>query len=128
MERIIKFILVLFLCLLPTVPTLADTVQPVRQAVLSDCVKIFPIGFEKLYYLTLASTNEYNYNINEIQSKAGYIVFTTNTKRKFLASIVYVSSSKSMLKITPYDGIYNFTTDVPQKMFKYIELNQSKSF
>lgn len=128
MERIIKLIVVLFLCILPCMSVSAETMQQNRQVVLSDCIKTFPIGFEKLFYLTLASTNEYNYNINEIQSKAGYIVFTTNTKRKFLASIVYVSSSKSMLKITPYDGVYNFSIDIPQKFFKYIELNQAKSF
>ena len=130
MERIIKFLVLLFLIFIPCLPVIsapaAQTSQ--QQAVLADCVKTFPVGFEKVYYLTLSAVNEYNYTINEIQTKSGYIVFTTNTKRKFLASIVYVSSSKSMLKITPFDGVYNFACEIPQKIFKYIELNQSKNF
>jgi len=111
-----------------TAQTVSQVKTTTKQAVMSDCIKTFPIGFEKLYYLTLAAANEYNYNIDEIQTKSGYIVFSIAGKRKFLASIIYVSSSKSMLKITPYDGIYNFTTETPQNIFKYVELNQNKTF
>ena len=33
-----------------------------------------------------------------------------------------------MLKITPYNGVYEFALSVPQDIFKYIETYQTKSF
>ena len=135
MERIIA--LLLLLCIMsigspnfvkaePTTTTATQT-QTVKAPEPTDCVKTFPIPYDKLFYLTLAATNEYNYQIKEIQSKSGYIIFETGY-RKYLASIVYVSSTKSMLKITPYSGNYDFPLTVIQNMFKYVELYQDKKF
>jgi hypothetical protein len=103
------------------------TIKLLFVAIIGLC-SIAPIGYEKLFFLTLASTNEYDYNIDEIQTKGGYIVFNTSSNQKFLATIVYVSSTKSMLKITPYNNSYSFSKEIPQKVFNYIETNQSKSF
>lgn len=130
MERIIRFIFGILIICFSIYGVQANTVpaKPLVNAALSDCVKTFPIGYEKLYYLTLSAVNEYYYNITEIQTRGGYIAFTTKNNRKFLATIVYVSSSKSMLKITPYNGVYDFTTEVPQNIFKYIETYQTKNF
>lgn len=127
MERIIKvfFVFIFSICL--CLPTMADTIQT-KMAVTSDCVKTFPIGFEKLYYLTLAATNQYNYKIKEMQTKGGFIIFTDNNNKTFLASVIYVSSSKSMLKLTPCDNTYNFTVGTPYNMFNYIEANQLKNY
>jgi hypothetical protein len=94
------------------------------QTEFTQCVKTFPVTVEKLYYLTLGACSEYNFEIREIQSRGGYIIFETGY-RKFLASIIYVSSNKSMLKITPYSNNYDFSPEIPQKIFKYIELNQN---
>lgn len=116
---------------MPVVPAFAGAqtqTQPANRAELADCIKTFNTGFEKLYYLTLAAINEQNYKIDEIQTKGGYILFTVNNKQKFLASIVYVSSSKSMLKITSCEGDYNFSSNIPAGIFNYIELNRNKSF
>lgn len=130
MERIVKLIFVVFILCFSVCAVQADntTVKPPVAASLSDCVKTFPIGYEKLYYLTLAATNEFDYQITEIQTRGGYIAFTTKNNQKFLASIIYVSASKAMLKITPYNGVYNFPSDIPQNFFKYIETYQAKNF
>lgn len=106
-----------------------DTTQTqTKMATTTDCIKTFPIGFEKLYYLTLAGINQYNYKIKEMQTKSGFIIFTDNNNKTFLASIIYVSSTKSMLKLTPCDNTYNFTIHTPTNMFNYIEANQLKTF
>lgn len=122
MERVIKFMVLLFLGMALHLPVYAQVHE------LSECIKTFPIGYEKLYYLTLSAVSEYNCAIDEIQTKGGYIIFKTENKQKFLASIVYVSASKSMLKITPCDGNYDFTQEILQKIFSYIEQYQTKNF
>lgn len=130
MERIIKYFFVIICLLYCSALSYAETAVPVKveqKIELSQCVKTFPIAYDKLYYLTLAAANEYNYNLKEIQTRGGYIVFETGN-RKYLASVIYVSSAKSMLKITPYSGDYNFSVEIPQNIFKYIELYQNNKF
>ena len=108
----------------------ADEVKPaaeVNNPELLDCVKTFPIPYDKLFYLTLTGVSANNFELKEMQTKSGYIIFETGY-RKFLASIVYVSSMKSMLKITPYSGNYDFDPSVPKKMFSYVEMYQNVKF
>ena len=134
MERVVKISFIIFslLCFCPF-PSFGaefpnvEVVQEIKQPEPSDCIETFSIPYDKLYYLTLAATNEFNYQIREIQTKNGYIIFETGY-RKYLASIVYVSSGKSMLKITPYSGNYDFPIAVPQSVFKYIEQNKDKTY
>lgn len=126
MERIVKTLIVLSLGLF--IPAFADTQQAVQspqqtqvqKTELMKCVRTFELPYDKLFYLTLAGLNEYNYKIKEIQTRSGYIIFETGY-RKFLASIVYVSSQKSILKITPFSGNYDFNPTVIQNIFKYID-------
>lgn len=99
-----------------------------EKATTSDCVRTFDIGYEKLYYLTLAGINDYNFQIKEMQTKSGYIMFADNNNKVFLASIIYVSSTKSILKLTPCDNTYNFTVTTPSSLFRYIEENKLKTF
>lgn len=128
MERIIKLFAIIIFSISLCLPTMAETVVQTKIASTTDCVKTFPIGYEKLYYLTLAAANNYNYKIKEMQTKGGFIIFTDNNNKVFLASIVYVSSAKSMLKLTPCDNTYNFTVGTPNNMFSYIEANQLKNY
>ena len=130
MERIIKLLSILILTLGLILPVYSEPSNSPVQSVqpeLSNCIKTYPIPYDNLYFLTLASLNEYNYDIKEIQTKSGYIIFETGY-RKFLASIVYVSSTKSMLKITPYSGNYDFPYNVIQNIFKYIETYQNQKY
>lgn len=130
MERIVKLFSILILSFGLILPVYSEPSNPPAQTVqpeLSNCIKTYPISYDKLYFLTLASLNEHNYQIKEIQTKGGYIVFETGY-RKFLASVVYVSSSKSMLKITPYSGNYDFPYSVVQNVFKYVELYQNQKY
>lgn len=127
MERISKWLLSIFLIFGVCLPVFAEP-APVKTATTTDCIKTFPIGYEKLYYLTLAATNQFNYTIKELQTKSGYIMFADNKNKVFLASVIYVSSSKSMLKLAPCDNTYSFTVETPNNIFRYIEENQQKTF
>ena len=87
------------------------------------CNKFFKLDGQKLFYLTLAGINANRFEINEIQSKSGYVLFSV-AQRQFLASVIIIDSKNSMLKITPCNNIYYFPIGIVQNIFKYIELNQ----
>ena len=86
------------------------------------CSKSFKTDGQKLFYLTLSAVKANRYNIDEIQSESGYIVFSV-AQKQFLASVISIDYSHSMLKITPCNNIYYFPLGIVQNMFKYIELN-----
>ena len=71
--------------------------------------------------MAIASVNANKFQIEEIQSKTGYILFTAVNKQ-YLASIVSVDSTHSMLKITPTNNNYFFPPGVVLNFFKYIDL------
>lgn len=77
---------------------------------------------DKLFYLTMASINANRFSIDEIQSKTGYILFTAVNKQ-FLASIVKMDSSRTLLKITPTNNVYYFPPGVVLNIFKYVDVN-----
>ena len=87
-----------------------------------DCTKIFNINQEKLFYLTLASISANRFNIDEIQSNNGYIIFSAN-RNKYLASIAKIDKTNAILKITPCNNVYNFPPGILTNTFKYIDLN-----
>lgn len=87
-----------------------------------NCTKQYNLPPEKLYYLTLGSINANRFEVIELQSKTGYILFKAVGK-DFLASIVKLGTQKSMLKITPTNGNYYFAPGIVTNMFKYIDLN-----
>ena len=90
-----------------------------------NCTKTYYIPSEKLFYLTLASISANRFEIKEMQSKTGYILFRA-ANRDFLATVVYYSLSKSMLKITPANNNYYFPPGIVSNIFKYIDLNIDK--
>ena len=72
--------------------------------------------------MAIASINANRFTIDEIQSKTGYILFTAVNKQ-YLASVVKVSSNKSLLKITPVNNNYFFAPGIVLNVFRYIDLN-----
>lgn len=115
-------------------PALKTTLPPITQAPVAPaptqpqpvdfglCTKTYKLNKEKLFYLTLAGLNANKFEIKEIQSKSGYVVFSA-AKKTFLASVIDVDSKTSMLKITPSNNVYFFPVGVVQNMFKYVDLN-----
>ena len=87
-----------------------------------NCTKVFNTDNVSLFYLTVAAINANRFNIDEIQSKSGYILFTAVNKQ-FLASISNVNTNQGMLRITPADGNYYFQPGIILNIFKYIDLN-----
>ncbi len=89
------------------------------------CTKTFAMNSDRLFYLTLAAVNANRFEIKEIQSKTGYILFMAVGK-EFLASVISIDKYRSMLKITPANNNYFFAPGIVLNMYKYIELNASE--
>ena len=129
MNKFLIIIAMLVIC-----PAFAEEqpVQPAAQNPLTvpqniqfeNCTKIFGVNQEKLFYLTLSSISANKFNIDEIQTANGYILFTAN-RNKYLAAVAKVDDKNSVLKITPCNNVYNFPPGLIINTFKYIDLNMS---
>jgi len=126
MERVRgKYIFMLAMLLGLALPIYAEEVNPLtipQNNSFATCFKTYSMPAEKLFYMTLASINANRFRIDEIQSKTGYVLFTV-ANRQFLAGVVKVNSTKSLLRITPASNNYYFPPGIVSNTFKYIDLN-----
>ncbi len=137
MERIIKLFILIITISFITLPVSAAAAPSVPQTynpygapvkvTLPQCTKTFNAGYEKLFFLTEAAINNSNFNIEEIQSDGGYIVFSAGGY-KFLATVISFGSNKAILKITPCNNNYTFPPLIIRNVFRYVEMNQYKKF
>ncbi len=107
-----------------TQPVSLSTLVTMQNVPFEDCTRIFKMNAESLFYLTIASINANRFNIDEIQSKTGYILFNAVNK-EFLAFVVKLDSKNSLLRITPTNNIYYFQPGIVLNIFRYIDLNDS---
>ncbi len=105
----------------PAQPLALELVTP-QNIDFSKCVQTFNFPVEKLFYMSILSLNANRFEIEELQSKMGYILFKAAGK-PFLMSVIKVDSEHSMLKITPADNVYYFPYGVVYNIYKYIEMN-----
>lgn len=86
------------------------------------CTRTYIMPAEKLFYMAIASAKENRFTVDEIQSKTGYILFTAVGKQ-YLASVMKVDSTHTILKITPTNNNYFFAPGIVLNFFRYIDLN-----
>ncbi len=132
MERIKIKVLLIFAALMIMLPAFADdasvslsTLVTPQNVSFEACTKTFPMNSERLFYLTIAAVNANRFEIKEIQSKTGYILFSAVGK-EFLASVVEIDKYRSMLKITPANNNYFFAPGIVLNMYKYIDINTNE--
>lgn len=95
-----------------------------QNIMFENCTKLFAVDKERLYSLTLASLSANRFQIEEVQTSNGYIIFTANRNR-YLATVAGVDNANSILKITPCNNVYNFPPGILINTFKYIDLNMN---
>jgi len=61
------------------------------------------------------------YEIVEMQSRGGYIIFKAENK-EFLITVLQKDKSYSFMKISPCDNNYYFSPNIPEKIFNQIAL------
>ncbi len=115
----------------PAQPQTSQGTQPqpavpvVQYATYQNCLRQYSMPFDKLYYLALASVNTNKFDILEMQSRNGYILFETGGKEFLLSVMDRKDKKSSFIKLTPADNSYMFPITVPQKIFGYIDANLS---
>src|SRR5574344_958110 len=87
-----------------------------------DCIRLYKLPFDKVYELALASVNFNKYEIEEMQSRNGYIIFSAEGK-EFLINAMRKDNNYTFLKIAPCDNHYHFSQLIPQKIFRYVDLH-----
>lgn len=87
-----------------------------------DCIRLYKLPYGKLYALALSSINSNKYEILEMQFRNGYVIFEAEG-REFLLTAMKKDKSFTFLKVTPCDNNYYFSPTIPQKIFRYIDLN-----
>ena len=128
MERTIKTFIISFVILLSCMLQakaddnllLSNLITP-QNVNFNICTRTYILPQDKLFYMAIASANANNFDVEEIQSKTGYILFTAVNKQ-YLASVVKVDDTHSMLKITPTNNNYFFPPGVVLNFFRYIDL------
>ncbi len=105
----------------PAPPQIEDPTKIIAKY--SDCVRIFAIPAQNLFYLTLAAVNANNYNVVEMQSQTPTFIFKAYNK-EFVVIISAKDSKNCYMKILPSDNIYNFSLSFVLKIFDYIDLNK----
>ncbi len=126
MERKLVILLLMLILCAPFVkadeqPSMAALVTP-QNVDFKLCTRTYVMPAEKLFYMAIASAKENKFTVDEIQSKTGYILFTAAGKQ-YLASVVKVDDTKTMLKITPTNNNYFFAPGIVLNFFRYIDLN-----
>lgn len=86
-----------------------------------DCIKLYKLPFDKLYFIALSSVNANKYEIVEMQSRNGYIMFKAENK-EFLLTVLQKDKDYSFIKLTPCDNNYYFSSNIPQNIFNQIAL------
>ncbi len=125
MERTIKNFTIIFIMLLFGLFAKADDMVNLVTPQNIDfriCTRNYILPAEKLFYMAIASAKENRFNVDEIQSKTGYILFTAAGKQ-YLASVIKIDNENSQLKITPANNNYFFAPGIVLNFFKYIDLN-----
>lgn len=126
MERKLVILLLMLILGMPFAkadeqPSMATLVTP-QNVDFKLCTRMYIMPAEKLFYMAIASAKENKFSVDEIQSKTGYILFTAAGKQ-YLASVVKVDDTKTMLKITPTNNNYFFAPGIVSNFFRYIDLN-----
>ncbi len=99
------------------------TAQTVMASYLDDSIKNFGISADNMYLDTLSVLNSLNYEILEMQSKSGRILFRTGAK-DYIITVTPLSNVTSTVKIMPFNSIFSTGTIVQKIIFDELEANK----
>ena len=90
-------------------------------SILDECYKIYPVDADNLFMSSLNVLSSSNkYNISEIQSKNGYILFLTGSKY-YLLTITKRYKNQSEIKILPQNSDYSQGSSVALAIFNLLD-------
>ncbi len=90
---------------------------------LDDSSKNFGISADNMYLTSLSVLNSLDYEIIEMQSKSGYILFRTGAK-DYIITVTALTPVTSNIKILPANSVYSTGTTVQKTIFEKLEANK----
>lgn len=90
---------------------------------LDDSTKNFGVSADNMYLTSLSILNDLNYEIIEMQSKSGYILFRTGAK-DYIMTVTALTPVTSNIKILPANSVYSTGTAVQKTIFEKLEANK----
>ncbi len=90
---------------------------------LDDSTKDFGVSADNMYLTSLSVLNDLNYEIIEMQSKSGYILFRTGAK-DYIITVTALTPVTSNIKILPANSVYSTGTTVQKTIFEKLEANK----
>lgn len=90
---------------------------------LDDSTKNFGVSADNMYLTSLSVLNDLNYEIIEMQSKSGYILFRTGAK-DYIITVTALTPVTSNIKILPANSVYSTGTAVQKTIFEKLEANK----
>lgn len=94
-----------------------------NESLLSSCNKNYSVSADNLYLLTLSALNSTGqYDIIEMQSKSGYIMFKTLNKN-YIVTVSKEGTNSSSIKILPANSDFTSGTGIQKAIFDTIDLN-----
>lgn len=102
-----------------------NAVSVANRTDISQCTDTFSVNSEQLFYLTLGVLNKMNFNVEEVQSKTGTVLFKTPNSKEFLVTISNKDLKNAFIKILPTDNNYAFSPVVVQNILSLIKENIS---
>ena len=92
-----------------------------EEGVLQKSYKLYPKDADSLYMYALnALSSDSRFNISEIQTKNGYILFLSGSKY-YLLTVTKRYQNQSEVKILPHNSDYSLGSDTAQTVFSLID-------
>lgn len=108
---------------LKPVNTATTPTSQIKQAIsFEHCVRAYQTSTDNLFLLALAAINSSGYKIEEMQSRTGLISFEAENK-SFLISVTELDENSSLLKITPMNNSYHFSSTILENIFLFMTNN-----
>ena len=101
--------------------TICFLCSTVLASILDECYKIYPIDADNLFMASLnVLSNNSRFEISEIQTKNGYILFTTGSKY-YLLTVTRRYKNQSEVKILPQNSDYSQGSSVAVSIFRLLD-------
>lgn len=89
----------------------------VFASILDECYKIYPIDADNLFMASLnVLSNNNRFEISEIQTKNGYILFSTGSKY-YLLTVTRRYKNQSEVKVLPQNSDYSQGSSIATAIF-----------
>ena len=94
---------------------------------LNNYYKLYPINADNLDMIALnALSSNDRYNIYEIQTKNGYILFSTNAKF-YLLTVTKRYQNQTEIKVLPQNSDFSDTLETVKTVFNLIDLETKRT-